>query len=81
MKELNYFSMKRYINNVNYTGYTFNTTIENVQYKESIFKNVSFTHLDFNHVEFVNCIFEEAEFSNVKSSITYFENSTIKDCR
>ncbi|KAF2904022.1 hypothetical protein ILUMI_02159 [Ignelater luminosus] len=81
MKELNYFSMKRYLNNVNYTGYTFNTTIENVQYKESIFKNVSFAHLDFNHVEFVNCLFEEAEFSNVKSSITYFENSTIKDSR
>ncbi|KAF5270225.1 hypothetical protein FQA39_LY08439 [Lamprigera yunnana] len=81
MNDLHYFSMKKYLSNQNYTEVTFNSTIENVQYKDSIFRNVTFIHLDFNHVEFVNCLFEEAEFSNVKSSITYFENCTVKDSR
>ncbi|XP_031329329.1 synaptic vesicle glycoprotein 2B-like isoform X2 [Photinus pyralis] len=79
--DLHYFSMKKYISNQNYTDVMFNSTVENVQYKECNFENVTFTHLHFNHVEFVNCMFEETEFNNVKSSITYFENSTIKDSR
>lgn len=81
INDLDYFLLKRFVNNANYTELTFNSTIENVQYRDTIFRNVTFTHLDLNHVEFVDCLFDNVEFSNVKSSITYFENSTIKRSR
>ncbi|KAK9711068.1 Pentapeptide repeats (9 copies) [Popillia japonica] len=84
IKELNnahFRQLRRHISDVNYTGTVFNATIENVQYRDSYFINVTFKHIEFNHVEFVNCLFEDAEFSDIKSSITYFENSTIKDSR
>lgn len=84
IKEINdrdYYALKRHIVGVNYTGRVFNSTEENVEYGDSIFKNVTFRHLNLNHVEFVNCLFEDVEFTNVKSSISTFENSTIKNCR
>lgn len=81
MNDMQYYSMRKHINNANYIGIIFNSTIENVQYHDSNFKNVTFSHLDFNHVEFIDCLFDKAEFSNVKTSITYFLNSTIKDSR
>lgn len=81
INDIHYNSLRRYINDANYTGIYFNSTVENVQYKDSTFYNVTFTHLDFNHVEFVNCFFEKTEFSNVKSSITFFINSTVKNSR
>ncbi|KAI4467048.1 synaptic vesicle glycoprotein 2 [Holotrichia oblita] len=84
IKELNnahFIQLRRHISDVNYTGTVFNATIENVQYRDSYFINVTFKHIEFNHVEFLNCLFEDAEFSDIKSSITYFENSTIKDSR
>lgn len=81
MNDLQYYSMRRHVRNTDFSGMTFNSTIENVQYAESIFRNVTFSKLDFNHVEFADCLFEYVKFSNVKSSITYFINSTIKDSR
>lgn len=84
IKELNdhqYQLHKKHILNANYTSVTFYSTIENIQYKDSLFKNVTFYHMEFNHVEFLGCTFDETEFTNVKSSITYFENSTVKDSR
>lgn len=77
-----YFLQKQYINNTNYSGAIFNSTIiENVWYSNTIFKNVTFVNLNLNHVDFVNCTIEESEFLNVKSSVSYFKNSTVKDSR
>lgn len=81
MNDRDYYALKRHIVGVNYTGRVFNSTKENVEYSDCIFKNVTFRHLNLNHVEFVNCLFEDVEFTNVKSSISMFENSTIKNCR
>lgn len=81
INDLEYNSLKRHISNENYTDVLFNTTVENVEYKNSIFKNVTFSNLEFNHVKFINCTFDETEFTNVKSSITAFKYSIIKDCK
>lgn len=84
IKELNdkhYDSSKVHIFGANYTDHIFNATIENVEYRDCLFRNSTFTHLNLNHVEFFNCLFDEVEFSNVKSSITVFKNSTIRNCR
>lgn len=84
IKELNdrhYDSSKVHIFEMNYTDIIFNATIDNVKYSDCLFKNSTFTHLNLNHVEFFNCVFDDVEFSNVKSSITVFKNSTIKNSR
>lgn len=81
INDMHYDSSKIHIYNVNYSDLDFNATIENVLYSDCLFKNSTFTHLNLNHVEFFNCIFDEVEFSNVKSSITVFKNSTIKNSR
>lgn len=81
MNDQEYYSSTTQISNFNFTDSLFNTTIENVQYNESMFKNTTFRHLNLNHVKFLNCVFEDVEFTNVKSSISTFENCTIKNCR
>lgn len=81
LRQEEYLSMRQYVYNANYTDLILNETIENVQYKNSLFKNVTFTHMNLNHVEFLNCSIEDVEFINVKSSITYFQDSIIKDCK
>lgn len=84
IKEINdyeYQLHKKHIINEKFNGTFFNSTIENKQYKGTLFKNVTFYHMQFNHVEFINCTFDETEFANVKSSITYFYNSTIRETR
>lgn len=73
--------LKKHIVNAQYNGTFFNTTLENTQFKDTYFKNVTFHHMQFSHVDFIGCNFEEAIFSNVKSSITYFYNSTIKESK
>lgn len=65
----------------NFTDRAFNDTVENVRYTNTLFHNVTFSHVVFSHVNFINCEFYESEFSNVKSSRTYFENSTIRESR
>lgn len=84
IKELNdkhYSASRIHIFDENFTDIVFNTTIDNVVYSDCWFKNSTFTHLNLNHVEFFNCVLDEVEFSNVKSSITVFKNSTIKNSR
>lgn len=84
IKEINdqdYDALRTHVVGANYTGRIFNNTIENVQYNDTLFKNVTFKNLNLNHVEFFDCLFDEAEFTNVKSSITVFENSTVKNSR
>ncbi|CAG9813745.1 unnamed protein product [Phaedon cochleariae] len=76
-----YFSDKQYISNENYTGVVFNSTLENREYQNALFKNATFTHLLLNHVGFVNCTVIESEFIDVKASVSYFKDSSIIDSR
>ncbi|PNF42036.1 hypothetical protein B7P43_G12228 [Cryptotermes secundus] len=69
------------ITNATYDGHAFNTSVENVRWIDSFFKNCSFHHLTFNHVSFDNCTVEDVRFEIIKSSRTYFRNSVIKDSR
>lgn len=69
------------IANATYDGHAFNTSVENVRWIDSFFKNCSFHHLTFNHVSFDNCTVEDVRFEIIKSSRTYFRNSVIKDSR
>lgn len=81
LREHDYWLKKRYIKGENYTGITFNNTLENVQYLDTLFKNVTFTHMNLNHVDFINCSIEETEFVNVKASVTVFRESLVRDSR
>lgn len=81
IKDDEYRLQKKHIVNVNYSGIVFNSTIENAEYRDTTFQNVTFYHMQFNHVDFINCNFDETEFANVKSSITYFYNSTVKESK
>jgi uncharacterized protein YjbI with pentapeptide repeats len=67
--------------NATYDGTAFNTSVENVRWIDSFFKNCSFHHLTFSHVSFDNCTIEDVRFEIIKSSRTYFRNSIIKDSR
>jgi hypothetical protein len=69
------------ISNATYDGHSFNTSVENVRWMDSLFKNCSFHHLTLNHVSFDNCSIEDVRFEIIKSSRTYFRNSVIKDSR
>lgn len=69
------------IANKTYNGFAFNTSVENVHWIDSFFKNCSFHNLTFSHVTFDNCIIHEVRFEIIKSSRTYFKNSIIKDSR
>ncbi|KAJ9598659.1 hypothetical protein L9F63_010674, partial [Diploptera punctata] len=65
--------------NVSYEARSFNTSIENVRWIDSTFKNCTFQNLTLSHVTFDNCLMEEVRFEIIKSSRTYFRNSTIRD--
>nr|CAD7585942.1 unnamed protein product [Timema genevievae] len=67
--------------NATFVGVSFNTSIENVHWMSSSFIDCRFHHLILSHVTFSNCTLEKVEFSNVKSSRTYFKDSLIQDCR
>lgn len=67
--------------NATYNGTAFNTSVENVRWIDSFFKNCSFHHLTFSHVSFDNCTIDDVRFEIIKSSRTYFRNSIIKDSR
>jgi len=69
------------IANFTYNGIAFNTSVENVRWVDSFFKNCSFHHLTFSHVSFDNCTIDDVRFEIIKSSRTYFRNSIIKDSR
>ncbi|XP_060529867.1 synaptic vesicle glycoprotein 2C-like [Cylas formicarius] len=79
-REREYGSHRKFVQDVSFGG-TFNETIENLQYKDCLFRRVTFAHINLNHVEFLNCTFEEAEFINVKTSVSFFEYSIIRDSR
>lgn len=81
LRDEEYFFHRQYIDSTNHFGTVFNHTIENVQYSNNTFKNVTFVNLSLNHVDFLNCTIEESEFVNVKSSVSYFRKSIIKDSR
>lgn len=76
-----YLLHKQYIDNGNYSEIVFNHSMENIQYANTIFKNATFINLSLNHVDFINCTIEESDFINVKSSVTFFRKSTIKETR
>jgi VNT family MFS transporter (synaptic vesicle glycoprotein 2) len=67
--------------NATCNGEAYNTSFDNVRWIDSSFKNCSFHHLTFNHVSFDNCTLYDVRFEIIKSSRTYFRNSTIKDSR
>nr|CAD7262481.1 unnamed protein product [Timema shepardi] len=67
--------------NATFVGVSFNTSVENVHWMSSSFIDCRFHHLILSHVTFSNCTLEKVEFSNVKSSRTYFKDSLIQDCR
>nr|CAD7441265.1 unnamed protein product [Timema bartmani] len=67
--------------NATFVGVSFNMSIENVHWMSSSFIDCRFHHLILSHVTFSNCTLEKVEFSNVKSSRTYFKDSLIQDCR
>jgi hypothetical protein len=81
MSTAEYDAQTSVVSNVTYDGHTFNTSVENVRWIDSCFKNCSFHHLTLNHVSFDNCSIEDVRFEIIKSSRTYFRNSVIKDSR
>jgi uncharacterized protein YjbI with pentapeptide repeats len=81
LKTQEYESKTDLISNATYDGIAFNTSVENIHWVDSLFKNCSFRHLTFSHVTFDNCTIEDVRFEIIKSSRTYFRNSFIKDSR
>nr|XP_023030215.1 synaptic vesicle glycoprotein 2B-like isoform X2 [Leptinotarsa decemlineata] len=81
LREQEYFSQKQYINDRTFADTIFNGTMENMRYSNTLFRNVSFRHMSLNHVEFINCTVEESEFINIKTSVSYFKDSVVKDSR
>jgi VNT family MFS transporter (synaptic vesicle glycoprotein 2) len=71
----------RLIFNETYSDRAFNTSYENVHWIDSFFKNCSFHHLTFSHVSFDNCTIDDVRFEIIKSSRTYFRNSSITNSR
>ena len=81
LKTLDYESRTVPYVNTSYEARSFNTSIENVRWTDSTFKNCTFQNLTLSHVTFENCLMEEVRFEIIKSSRTYFRNSTIRDSR
>ncbi|KDR10619.1 synaptic vesicle glycoprotein 2B-like [Zootermopsis nevadensis] len=81
LKTREYESRTSLISNATYDGSAFNTSVENIRWVDSFFKNCSFHHMTFSHVNFDNCTIEDVRFEIIKTSRTYFRNSIIKDSR
>ena len=65
------------ISGMEYKEKMFSGSLENRQYRDSIFLNCKFTKMVFSHVDFDNCTFQSVEFSSIKSSKTHFTDSVI----
>ncbi|KAJ0170285.1 hypothetical protein K1T71_014213 [Dendrolimus kikuchii] len=75
---------RQVIENTTYIDKQYNTTLENIRFKNVTFVNCTFRDMLMSHVGFENCSFTEVALLNIKSSYTSFEgaafvNSTIID--
>lgn len=66
------------LTNVSYSDVQFNQSLENVIYINGQFTNVRFENLILNHVMFDSCYFEQVSFIKIKSSRSFFRNSTLR---
>lgn len=60
-----------------FTDVRFNSSIENMVYVNSHFTRVRFEGLILNHVLFESCTFDKVSFHRIKSSKSFFRNSTL----
>lgn len=84
MDNIAFEASRRVIENTTFLNENYNTTLENVKYRNVTFQNCTFRDILISHVGFENCSFIEVALSNIKSSYTNFAatvfiNSTIID--
>lgn len=64
-----------------YKDQLFNESIDNQIFTDCLFVNCTFDRIFLSHVHFINCTFTESQFTNIKTSRTFFQHSTLEDVR
>lgn len=62
--------------NKNFSDYIFNTSIENVIFKECFLTNAIFQDISMNNIQFIDCVLKDIVLNNCHIISTKFINSS-----
>lgn len=79
LDEYNNQTIQKYLEK--YEDTLFNESLDNQIFTDCSFVNCTFDRIFLSHVHFINCTFSESQFTNVKTSRTFFKYSTLEDVR